>query len=469
MDGTRRRARQGRAIAIALVLLLCGCTSYEPKPIDASKTESDFRSRSLADPGLSAFISRSGASTAWTLETLTLVAFYFHPDLEVARANVALAAAGIVKAGMRPNPTVTVSPGGASNAPSNLQPWIMGLTFDLPIETAGKRDRRLAIAEHLSTSAAFEIGETAWAIRSRLRAALVSHLLAARELDLLRAEATLRGDAVALLEKRRAAGEVSRPEVDAAQIELGSVRLAIRGAEGRVQESRATVAQAIGVPGSALAGVSLEWPDLDHPPDEDALSLPRVQAAGLLNRLDIRRALAQYAASEATLALEVANQYPDLHLGPAYLWNQGQHEFSLGISVTLPLLNQNEGPIAEAEARRKQEADRFLALQARVIGDSEQALARYRGALAEWNDAVDLLTRLDAQERRVGRAVELGDEDRLTLIGLRVQRAVAARARLDALGRVQTALGALEDAVQRPLAPATPLPGVPIHEETEKR
>lgn len=362
---------------------------------------------------------------------------------------------------MRPNPSVTLSPGGSTNSPAGIRPWILGMTFDVPIETAGKRDRRLQVAERLTESAQLDLGQTAWEIRSRVRATLSSHLLAQRELELLRAEEVVRAQATALIEKKWAAGEVSRPEVDAAQIELETTRLAIRTAEGRVNESRAALAQSLGVPGKALEGIALSWPDFDRPPAEDVLALSRVQQEGLLNRLDVRRTLAEYAASEAALALEVANQYPDLHLGPGYFWDQGQNKFSLGLSFALPLLNQNQGPIAEAEARRREVEARFLALQARVIGDTEQVLARYRAAMAELRDANALLSRLEGREKSAKRAFELGEEDPVTLAGVRVQGAVAVRAKLDALSRAQAALGALEDAVERPLAPAGPLPELP--------
>ena len=55
-------------------------------------------------------------------------------------------------------------------------------------------------------------------------------------------------------------------------------------------------------------------------------------------------------------------------------------------------------------------------------------------------------------------AVEVGEEDRLTLNGMQLESAAVARARLDALGRAQIALGDLEDAVQRPLTPSDSFP-----------
>lgn len=151
------------------------------------------------------------------------------------------------------------------------------------------------------------------------------------------------------------------------------------------------------------------------------------------------------------MQLEIARQYPDVHLRPSYSFDDGVNKYKLGFSITLPILNQNQGPIAEAESRRKQSAAQFLALQAQVIGETEQAVARYKAALAELNEAKNFVALLQLQEHATQLAVQIGESDKLALAGIRIQSAVAARARLDALLRAQSALGALEDAVQLPL------------------
>jgi hypothetical protein len=82
----------------------------------------------------------------------------------------------------------------------------------------------------------------------------------------------------------------------------------------------------------------------------------------------------------------------------------------------------------------------------------ETALARYNGALAELTEAEQRLIRIQqTREAATGRAVRAGEEDRLALVGVRVEATVAARARLDAVRRVHSALRALEDAVQQSL------------------
>lgn len=451
----------------ATALLAAACASYVAKPLDPDKLEAEFRARSLSDPGLRAYLGKHSPTSgtlpppAWDLDALTGVALYYHPDLDVARARVAVAEAAVRTAGGRPNPTLRLDPGRSANPPAGVSPWILGAALDIPVETAGKRGYRIAQAERLTDAARIELAETAWKVRGRVRGALVEHLLALREADLRRAEAEIRAEAARLIERGVAAGAASRPEFDEARSELAAETLALRAADGRVLESRLELAASLGLPPEALDGVRFARPELDSPPGADRLPAPEVRRAALLNRLDLRRLLAEYAAAEAALQGEVAKQYPDVSLGPGYQWDQGENKFNLGLSVALPVFNRNEGPIAEAEARRRETAERFLALQARAIGEIDQALARYRSALRELAEAEGLQALLESRERVSRRAVELGRDNRLTLAGVQAQGAAAARSRLEARRKAQQALGALEDSMQRPVALDEAVPDFP--------
>ena len=455
--------RLSRLLLVPLLGIFWGCTSYEARPLRPEESEIEFRSRTLSDPDLEGYLVQKSPRRPppWDLEVLTLVAFYFHSDLDVARARVASADAAVVTGGALPNPTIGANPLYVKNAVSGVSPWVLGLNIDIPIETAGKRGYRIEEAERLGAAARLALGEAAWTVRSRLRTSLADHLLAAKELDLLREEVTARTEATDLTEKKLALGEVSRPDVHQAQIELAGSKLALRAAETKLSETRSVLASALGLPTKALEGVSLAWTDLESPPALESLPLSAVQRAGLLNRLDVQRTLAEYAAAEASLKIEIAKQYPDIHLGPGYEYDQGLNKFGIGFSATLPIFNQNGGPIAEAEARRREVGARFLSVQSRAIGDTEQALARYQGARSELAEAEGILKLLATREQSAKRAVDLGEDERLSLAGIRVQRSVGARGRLDALRKLQSALGALEDAVQRPLGPGGELPPLP--------
>jgi cobalt-zinc-cadmium efflux system outer membrane protein len=449
-----------RSITVALLGLatagLAGCAArkYRPAPVVPAETAARLERRSLRDPGLHSYLEKSLGRRlgAWPLKewdpaTLTLAALYFSPQLALARAQAQVAAAGVVTAGARPNPTVSLQPG----IPS---PYLFGLNFLFPIQTAGKRGYRIAQAEHLSAAARLAVAEAAWRVRGRVRLALLDHLLAARKLSLLRARQGLLGARARLLDARLSAGEIARPPVEAARIRLSNTRLALRAAEGRVGVTRAALAAAIGIPDSGLAGVELGWPNLARPPNVQSLSPRRIQRDAVLDRLDVRRSLAGYAAAETALRLEIARQYPNFQIGPGYQFEESHNYFTIGLSATLPIFNRNQGPIAQAEARRKAAAAAFLATQARVIAQSEQALAQYRAALGELNEARQNLNRLlQVQQQLVRHAFRLGETDRLAMNQAQLESLVAAQAQLTALGDAQRALGALEDAVQRPLQP----------------
>lgn len=392
----------------------------------------------------------------WDLDTLTFAAFFYHPELDVARARLGIAQAGVTTAGAIPNPTVSGDLEKVIGSAGPPSPWVYGLALNMPLDFLWKRGYRVLEAEHSAAAARLELSEVGWHVRSRLRAALVDHLLALLELEARRFEETVRAEVATVLMRRLAVGEIFRLDVDAGQAELATARMAALESQGRVAESRAALAARVGVPDAALGGVRLAWPDLERVPAEDALPLRSVVAAGLVNRLDIRRTLSEYAASEAALQLELQKRYPDVNLGPGYLWDQGAKKFTIGLSVSLPIFNQNGGPIAEAEAHRKEVAARFLALQAGAIAEMETALARYRSATLQLSEAEKTIAAVLKRETAVRRAIELGEMDRVALTGVRLELASARGGRLAAIRRAQTALGDLEDAVQRPLGPDAP-------------
>ena len=442
-----------RALLPVAAALLAGCVHYAPAPVDPARQASELAARRLDDPGLQAWLAAApGARTPaeWDLPTLSRVALYYSADLDVSRAELRAAQAAIVTAGARPNPSIFVPAWYSFNAAPG-SPWIVNPSFDIPIETAGKRERRIEQATHLSEGARIDLAATAWRVRSRVRAALLAHLVALRGLDLAQADAALRADTVALLRRRLDAGAVSRPEVSRAQREAATSELAAREAEGAVVSTRATLAGALGLPPEALEGVALAWAPLDAPPPVGALPRRDVQRSALLERLELRGALADYAAAESALALEVAKQYPDLHLGPGYQYDQGQQEFQIGIGVELPIFDRHQGPIAEAFARREAAGAKLLALQASIVADLESALASYRAERAALDDADQLLDLARQREREAVRAFDLGEADRLDLVSARLERNDAERTRLDALAKAEAGLGALEDTGQRPL------------------
>src|SRR6266852_5914390 len=447
------------ALAVLLVGGLEGCATYHPEPLDAVKTARQLDRRSLANAELCRYLAANmGANLPtcpppqWSLAALTLAGFYYSPDLAVADARVREAGAAVITAGAVPNPTAHVGPQFREAISPNFPPWGIGsFSLDLPIETAGKRGYRIAEAQQLADAARLAAGESAWTVRSRIRTALLQLLLDIRRRDLAAQEEEMLAQVVTLFAQRVKAGGASQPELSLALSSLQGAKLKSAQANAGVSEDRNVLSAALGLPVEALDGAALIWPMLDSPPNQQSLYPKEIQRLALLNRIDLRRELAQYAAADEALKLEIAKQFPDINIAGGYSWEGGENIFELGPTAVLPAFNQNQGPIAEAEARRREVAAQFLATQAGIIEQSQTTLTRYRGALGALDAA---RSAAELQAKRLGqarRAVAVGESDTVVLAQAQLQELSVQQGLLDSLTNAQTALGALEDSIQRPL------------------
>ncbi len=457
--------RRSAFLVTVLTLALVGCSHYQPKPLSPTQAVSDLESRTLSDAGLRAFMATNTPDAAkdwprrsWDFAALTLAAFYYHPSLDVARAQIGVAEAGVITAGGRPNPTVSFVPQYNASALSGINPWTLGFNFDLPIETAGKRGLRVTAAEHLSESARLNLATTAWAVRSNLRVSLLDFIAARQSEALLQKQVSIQEQIVKLLNQQAQAGAIAGSELVIFRIALQKARLDLAGAQRQQAESRVNTAKAIGVSGRALNDAEFSF---DLPNDSVGatnLTSAEIRHQALLGRAEILGALAEYAAAQSALQLEIAKQYPDVHLNPGYQFDQGDNKWSLGISFELPVLNQNQGPIAEAKARREEAAARFNALQANMLAEIESSVEVFR---VTENNSATLRSLADEQAKRrdsIEAQFRAGAADQLDFLNAQFEFAAAGLAQLDGRVKLQQAIGGLEDAVQRPIDAATAPP-----------
>ncbi|HXF12861.1 MAG TPA: TolC family protein, partial [Terriglobales bacterium] len=190
---------------VSVVLLLSGCAPYKyhAVPVSPAAIAAKFESRRLDDPELRAWMESAvqyhpsvWPQRSWDFRTLTFAAWYFSPDLDVARQQLSEAQAAIQTAAMKPNPSVGAE-SGYETAPE--APFLVTMHLDFPIETAGKRRYRVTAAKDLSFASHLQLDNTAWKVRDRLRTAWVSYCLAIRQRDLLRHQVLLQNQYTNLL------------------------------------------------------------------------------------------------------------------------------------------------------------------------------------------------------------------------------------------------------------------------------
>jgi hypothetical protein len=102
--------------------IVVACVRFHPKPIAPVKAMEDFEARRLDASELRDFLlpnqdTKDWPPAAWNLKSLTLAAFYYHPDMDVARAQWGIARGGRITAGERPNPSLNPALGYNATSP----------------------------------------------------------------------------------------------------------------------------------------------------------------------------------------------------------------------------------------------------------------------------------------------------------------------------------------------------------------
>lgn len=421
----------------SLSALLAGCASYEPKPIDPQAQSQEFELRALA-------------AGPWRLEALQSEAVRRHPDAAGAAARRQAAEAAIISAGARPNPAFSASAQNNASAEPGALSWTYGLGVDMPLEVAGKRDLRLARATWLALAAEQTQTEALWRIQGRARDAY----FAAAPIDRMYFErARIHEDLAKEIDRRLAAGMVGGGEALQARLAARQAQLAANDTQRRREEGLRKLAAATGLPARAIENAELPFDDLGGESLPDPDDVAKIARDALRVRPDVLAALAEYEASQAALQLEIARQYPDVSIGPGYTWDAGALKWSLGLALNIPIFDRNRGPIAEAQARRKEAAAAFRAVQEQAIAEIFDAQSTYGQVLRQLRATERIALDQRVRQRAADAAFQAGAVDRLALLAARLEAAAAETAleetRLDA----HRSVGRVEDALRRTLAP----------------
>jgi outer membrane protein TolC len=440
---------------IFAALFLAGCATFQPQPISPEKLAAQFGSRSLEDDGLRAFVKtnlgrgfKEWPPKNWNLELLTYAAYYYSPSLDVARAQWRIAKAAAISAGARPNPTVSIAPGFTANSPADVSRWLMGAGFDWPVETGGKRGLRVAQAKQLFTAAHFNLVAAAWQVRGNLRDSLAEYYYAELQSITLGQKIGLQKDIVYKLEERLKAGAISQTELLPERVALSKLQAELAASQASEATARSQVATAIGISPAALTNLPVDRVYF-YTPQLSAKQIAAARTRALHNRSDLLAALAEYDASETALHLEIARQYPDLHFGPNYEYDQGANKWRLGVSLDLPVFNHNQGPIAEAKAKRDEAAAHFTELQAKLISEMDAAAQSFQQTRNAEFEFIPVSQTSIEHELAVKAQARAGEVDAVHLLRVEIARLDDEALHDEAGHRSEIAFGRLEDATQQ--------------------
>lgn len=438
-------------ICLSSFISACGFQSYKAKPIKPNEIIDALETRSTESESFNQFLvsqnySKPTPIQEWGLDELTYSALFFHPELNVARAQWRAAQSAQITAAQRPEIGINGERQRHSKA-EDVSPWTYSMGIDIGIITAGKIQARIDQARGLSEAARIEIAQMAWQIRSRLAKSLFDYQYSSQLVKVLEDEVRLRTAIVDMLEKRMEAGMASSIELNVARLALQKSQQSLQTELGAIPGLEAILANNAGLPLSSFKKLAVN--QAFQPNSEIPVDLMQYQA--LLNRLDVRASLSRFEAAEAKLRLEIAKQYPDFTLSPSRISEQGDKIWNLSFSSLLTLVNRNRGLIAEAVAQRELQIAQFEALQAKVIASLNQSKANYLAASGVKEKAEKVLSNQENRTLQTEAQFNAGFADRLELTTVRLENVTAAQNVLQATYRMQLAKLELEDAIQRPL------------------
>lgn len=453
-----------------LAALLAACAAAPPRaPPDPAQTLAGFNARRLdALPGL------PPAAQGWDRAQWLDAALQLNPALAAERSQVTAVAAAERTAAEHPNPTLDLFAEYLTTA-AHSSAWLYGLSLDFLLRQPGERARTRRRAALETALAQSQLAESIWQVRSQLRQALLDAVAAQDESALLESLVAGRQGLLDIDRDRVQLGDIPRTQLLADQAELAHAGARRAQSQARRADALARLAAAVGVPAAALDGVPVRWSDWAAIGDLSSTTPERWRAEALIGRPQIVRGLREYDLAEVALESEVARRWPQLHVAPAYAWGgNGVREGALediardsavSASFELPLLNQHQGAIGEALARRGAAGARLVAAQAEIYEQIDRAERAWPAARAAWEESGRLAALAARQRGGEQRALAQGAADRAGVVAAEIAATEAQLATLEAAYQAEVVFGALEDAYHRPLAGAEAVspPGTASH------
>ncbi|MDP3679061.1 MAG: TolC family protein, partial [Methylotenera sp.] len=246
-----------------LLLAACGFEQYIAKPIHTEAIAIKIEAKNPESTQFQQFLINNGFSPEhlpvkqWGVDELTYCALFFHPSLDVARAQWRAAETASLTAATKPTPGINSHIAHSNNANQDISPFAFGLSIDVPIESANKRDIRIENAKHLSQITKLEIAQTAWQLRNLAAQSLYELQFNLQQINLLAQEQSFRQQVVAIYQKRVNLGAASNVELSTAKLQLQINTAELNAAQQNKLVLLSKLASHLGLPLSKVEAMPL--------------------------------------------------------------------------------------------------------------------------------------------------------------------------------------------------------------------
>jgi outer membrane protein TolC len=345
----------------AAACALAACVSYAPAPVDVSRVLASLEAIRW-DPSL-----KPDSGEGARPRQLAAFAVAHNPTLRAARAQIGVAEAVLVEAGLLDDPELgwdgmdALAARIVTGTTSSVD-FVAGFGLMVPLPRPGERDAAQGAARWRVAETRQRVAHAEWMLARETfvacEDALEAELLLAQNQELVDvAEAT-----DAHFERALGAGAATAIQANLAKGDVLAIRAQRFHLEARVRDARQRLNALLGLPPGTVVPLSAAGADAGDEAPGDPLELAE---RALLLRPDLAALRAAYQAAEDDVRLAIARQFPPLAIGT-------------GISLVPGLFTRFHRPaIATAEARR-----------AALAGEIEAQVHEVRGAVFDAHAAL---------------------------------------------------------------------------------
>jgi len=363
-------------------------------------------------------------------------------DLQAARAQRAVAAAGVRVAGERPNPSASVA--ALRDSPHE------SLFFDQPLEIGSRRGKRIALARQEGALTDAGIAAAERQVRRNVREAYFglafARRVSAEKLDIARRAERLRDIARARFE----AGDIAQLEVTQAELGLSRANADAQVARQEEQIAASRLNALLNVPAAS------SW-ELASELDTIPLTLRIEELIDKANgsNPEIARLTQEAKLEEGRTALLRAERVPNLGLEFGVDFN-APRDFRVGprgvLTMELPIFKRNQGEIAQSLASFQALQQEMAAMRRAVASQVEAAFYELNAREAEVLLYRQTLVPASRQlEQMSEESYQAGKANILTVIAAQGNVQQVESEYLVSLLAMQSSFGQLEENVGVPL------------------
>ena len=372
-----RRRQENRRTSYLSALLLLALT-VQPMLAQEKSPASVKQINPVYVGGLFDSQQTPAAPAGRTITMSDAVSIFLQQNLQLvaARYDVDTAEAEKLTARLRPNPELSVSTADLPLAFTG--PLIKEQTYDYGVsqtfELGGKRRKRMDVAAANAELARGQFQIAVWQLTNDLKRKFYAVLLAEALLKLAQENQKTFAETLQHTNELYQAGEIAGLDVKRLEVEKLKFDTDVAGAEKdyevALRDLRVTLGGDYRTMDMAVAGT------LDYQPY--VFSLDELRDEALVARPDLKAAQLSERAADASIRLQKAQRIPDLTLGAGVEQVPlGTSTFNVGMGITLPLFNRNQGERAKAQIdkRRAQTQQQFIANQ--LLSDVDKAFVTF--------------------------------------------------------------------------------------------